>query len=345
MVEVKLDWAPVTCECDECICKTLVQYRQQGEDEWTQPTTPTNPTQLLEYTLSIAENTYYQVRLTFIGPRCQQKYTEISLFRAFEQCCPNDYTLAPEGDYCYKVEDVPAIPPSGTPATLVNVPHVAYSTCGSYIYDTGYNINGTGTSTQIPLSNLFWKNGGTCADSTTVNGPLNRTAVWVAPPQDGQVIGFGVCVDLPESKTYYIGVGADNYAVIKVDNVIIVQQDAIELGNQYSVGPGATFKVWHIYPVELSAGPHILELTGNNVINVAALGCEVYNATSAELIAATSYADLADKLIFSSKDYIGEEAQIGTGNAGYTCPSGYTLAPCADPVICRRILTTSLVDC
>jgi hypothetical protein len=130
-----------------------------------------------------------------------------------------------------------------------------------------------------------------------------------------------------------------------VDGVTIVSQDATALGAQYGGDIAAPFKAWHIYPVVLTAGPHIVEMIGHNVAPPAALGCEIYNATAAEITAATSYTDLAGKLIFSSKDYFGEEAQIGTGDVGYTCPDGYSLAPCEDPIKCRRIITTDKIDC
>jgi hypothetical protein len=67
------------------------------------------------------------------------------------------------------------------------------------------------------------------------------------------------------------------------------------------------------------------------------LGAEIYNNTAAELIAATSYADL--NLIFSTKDYVGQPVQLGTDDLGYTCPSGYSLAACVEPYVCRLIYT------
>lgn len=350
MTSVTIDWEPIICECEKCVCQILVQYRAQGTATWTTPSSPANPTQEGNYTIFVDEGIYYTVRITFIGPLCRQKYTEIPIYVPADQCCPTGYTYSAQNDYCYKVDDVPAIAPV-SPATLVAKTHQAYSTCGSYIYSLGWNVNGTGASTQIPLTNNFWKNGGTCVDSTTTNGPLNRTGVWVNPALDGQTIGFGVCIDVTQEKDYYIGIAADNYAEIRVDGVLRLSQDAVNLGTQYGVGVAATFKVWHIYPIHLEVGPHIISLTGVNIVSAAALGCEIYDATAAELIAATSYADLGAKLLFSSKDEIGQPAQIGTGGAGYTCPTvpegevEYTLASCEEPVVCRRVINTPKISC
>lgn len=345
MIPAKIKWGPIICnDCETCICSTRIQYREQGDTVWITPTLD-NPTQETEYTITVERGIRYEVLLTFIGPQCNSKSVPILIYLPNDTCCPTGYVPSPDGQYCYYIQDVAAIPPSGTPDTLVASSNVAYSTCGSYIYDLGFNINGTGPSSQITTANTFWSNGaGACVDNTTVDGPLNRSGVWVSPAVSNQDIGFGVCLQLSESKTYYIGIAADNYGIIKVDGNTIVTQDSTALDSQYGIG-GAAFKVWHIYPVVLSAGPHILELIGHNNSAAAAIGCEVYSATAAELIAATSYASLGGKLIFSSKDYVGEEAQLGTQDAGYTCPAGYSIAPCEDPIVCRRIVTTPTVDC
>jgi hypothetical protein len=344
--EVKISWGPIVCECDTCLCSTQISFRKTTDNNWYTPGSPTNPTQELSYNIIIEAGVHYQVRLTFIGPRCHQKIQYISIYYPLANCCPLGYTAAPDGTYCYKVEEIAATPPSGSVQTLVAKTDSSYSTCGAYIYNPGYALDGTGPATQIPFANGFWHNGGAeCVNSASYLGPLNRAGVWTTTTSDGQDIGFGVCLDLPVAKTYYIGIAADNYGIITVDNNLVVQQDPVTLASQYSQGPASTFKIWHIYPVFLSAGPHILELRAHNVLGVAALGCEVYNATAAELIAATSYADLGAKLIFSSKNQIGQPAQLGTGNVGYTCPAGYSISPCSGTVKCQKIFTSPPVNC
>ncbi len=350
MIPVTISWAPVICDCEDCYCQTLVKYRITGNNNpWITPDNPTNPTPTTEYVLYINPNTQYEVWLTFQGPLCAAAPLYLGIYYPSGQCCPAGYTLAPEGNYCYKIEEIAATPPSGAVSNLVARNNISYCTCGSYIYDIGWNVNGTGPSNPIPFSNPFWVNGeGDCNDIGSPNltdGPLNRNGVWVNPPQDGQDIGFGICLDVPVTKVYYIGVGADNNAIMKIDGATHLSQNATALGVQYGVTIDATFRVWHIYPVQLTAGPHVIEIYGHNITGPAAIGCEVYNATAAEIAAATSYIDLGSKLLFSSKDEIGQPAQLGTGDVAYTCPAGYSIAGCGVGVTCRRILNSSLINC
>jgi hypothetical protein len=253
--------------------------------------------------------------------------------------CSEDYTLAPDGSYCYLIEETAADPPSGgIPENTVASPNAVYSAVGSFIYDFGYDTDGVGTFTQIPVSNGFWVNGpGDGGDHTTTDGPMNRSALWSTTSLDNQDIGFSVCLDLPETSVYYIGLGGDNRCRIVIDSIVIVDQDVSALGTLHGWGGQTPFKLWHIYPVTLSAGPHVIELIGHNDSSAAALGAEIYHNTAAEITAATSYDDL--DLIFSTKDYIGQPVQLGSDDVGYSCPAGYSLAACEDPIVCRRILT------
>lgn len=323
-----------------------IKYRYYLDDGWTTVATgidvDTDGTILESPAIAItglALDTRYTIQAT--NEQCGSIYEEDILLPCTGAGCPSGYVLSPDGTYCYKVETVEAIPPPSFD-TLVAKSSVQYTTCGSYIYDAGYNSNGTGTSTQITPVNTFWVNGaGLCANNTTVDGVLNRCGVWASTTSNNQDIGFGVCINIEESKIYYIGIGCDNYGVIKIDGVAIITQNEAAINAQYGLGCCACFSVWHIYPVELTAGIHFIELFGHNISLIAALGAEIYDNTAAELIAATSYGDL--NLIFSTKDYVGEQVQIGSG--GYTCPSGYSLATCESPIVCKRILTADVVEC
>lgn len=334
-----IEWDPVAGSTG-----TLVEYRNIFDSTWITPSSPDNPTLLNTYPLIIDNGSQYYVRLTRMGATCSPRPLVITIQTPSSECCPATYTISPDGTYCYKIDEIAATAPT-TPSTLVAVHNIAYSTCGSYIYSPGFAFNGTGTSTQITTSNVFWRNGGTCADNNTTDGPLNRAGLWVTPPLSGQDIGFAVCLNISVGKTYYVGIASDNYGIIKLNSTPILQQDPTALGIQYGVGAAATFKVWHIYPINLPSGPNIIEILGHNVSSVASMGVEIYDATSSELIAATSYVDLGAKLIFSSKDYVGQDAQLGSGGVGYSCPSGYSLSVCSEPIVCRRIITTSTISC
>lgn len=257
--------------------------------------------------------------------------------------CPDGYTLSMDDSFCFLVVETAATPPTDQEVTVAET-NGAYTNFGAFIYDPGYNQDGTGTSTQIPTGNPFWINP---SDNTT-DGPLNRSGLWATTTLSNQTVGFSVCITVPEDTTVYIGMGVDNFGVLNIDGANIVTQDVTALETQYnaifpSIGPAVTFKIWHIYPVMLTAGSHVLEMIGNNSGGAAAIGAEIYNLTPAQIAAATSYADMGSGLIFSSKDFVGMNVQIGSGGLGYTCPAGFSLRFCDSPIVCVKTLTTPIL--
>lgn len=286
---------------------------------------------------SLIDNTYYKIKvIPKVGDEFENDDCTITQ-RTLG--CGGGYTLAPDGSYCYIVDEVDPDPPTGgTPEDTQAATNNVYSALGSFIYDFGFNSNGTGTANRIDLSNTFWVNGpGDGGNHTTTDGPLNRCGLWSTTTLNNQDIGFSVCISLDASSTYYIGIAGDNNCKIVIDSTVIVDQDVTAVAAQIGFGAASTFKAWHIFPVTLSSGPHIIELIGHNEDGVASMGAEIYHNTPTELQTATSYADL--DLIFSTKDYIGQPVQLGSDSLGYTCPSGYSLAACVDPLKCRRITT------
>lgn len=273
-----------------------------------------------------------------VNELCGFEYEQNLIINAY---CPVGYELAPDDTYCFLIEETEATPPT-SPENTVAATDTNYSDCGSYIYDVGYNPDGTGVANQITTLNNFWKNGsGTCApDGNTNDGPLNRAGLWATTCMSDQDVGFAICIDIPEEKTYFIGFGVDNYGILKVDGVTVIQQDPTALDLQYGI-VGAAFHAWHIYPIVIPAGQHIIEVIGHNDLCPAAFGCEIYDNTEAEIIAATSYGDL--NLVFSTKDYVGTPVQLGSDGIGYSCPADYSLAYCESPIVCRRLLTTPVL--
>jgi hypothetical protein len=324
----------------------LLEYKLSSSDTWLTPETALNPSLNLFYDLTINANTYYDIRITTFGSRCSPNSRTQQIFAAADACCPPGYTLSMDETYCYQNVDTAATPPSDQEVTVAK-PSTEYGPYGTLVYDPGYSIDGYGSFTQIPTSNAFWING----PINNTDGPNNRTALWATTEEDNQDVGFTVCVNLPEDGIYYCAGMADNYLKIILDGTPIVVMDPIAMGTYLDthgfpgIGAFSTFRLWHVYPVQLTAGSHVLELIGHNDSSIAAMGAEIYNATLSDLISATSYTDLGEELIFSSKDYIGEDVQIGTGGVGYTCPDGYSLTLCDGPAYCRKVLTTGLVAC
>ena len=83
------------------------------------------------------------------------------------------------------------------------------------------------------------------------------------------------------------------------------------------------------------SGNNVLELYGLNTASIARFGCEVYDNTLADLMAASVYGDLT--VVFASDSRIGTAIDVGrdpvTGNLttyGYTCPGGGTYSTCVN---------------
>jgi hypothetical protein len=325
---------------------TLVEYRVSGTSTWIQPTSPTNPAATNTYPLLISNGIEYDVKLTTFGTSCGPTSTTFQIINGNASCCPPGYTLSVDGSYCYQVNTTSATPPS-SPDIAVKQSNVAYGNYGTLIYDAGYNVNGTGTNTRIDLSNAFWQN---ITDNTT-NSPLNRTGLWSTTTMDDQDIGFSFCVNTPVTATYYIGMGSDNYSIIRVNGTTILNQDATAMATYLSsngypgVGVDVTFKFWHIYPITLNAGNNVIEMIGHNVTSGAAIGAEIYNLTPTQIAAATSYGDMGAGLLFSTKDYFGSPIELGSDGIGYSCPTGFSLVLCSGPAYCSQTLLTSTISC
>lgn len=335
---------------------TLIEYRVSGTETWLVPGSPANPTQLNTYPLVIDENVLYDVRLTTNGIRCASRSTTIQIIRSFD-CCPSGYTISEDGTYCYQTNTTAATPPSGS-ENAAAVFDDEYNPYGTVIFDPGYTTNGTGSFVQIPYTNTFWVNGAGYPNTvgTAVDGVMNRTGIWSNTTFVGQQLGFAVCITVPENGTYYVGISCDDEATIRVDGNLIVDQNRPALGNFFRANgyPLASndqmgFNFFYIYPIDLTAGEHVIEMVGLNtagtIFGNACLACEIYDLSPSEIAAAESYGDLGAGLLFSSKDYVGQPIQIGSGGIGYTCPPGYSLVLCDGPAYCTQTLTAEPVPC
>lgn len=325
---------------------TLVEYREQGDPDWITPTSPTNPTTTNSYTLEIEDGVTYDVRLTTNGVACGPRSTTFQIFTSGGECCPPGYTLSDDSTFCFQINETASTPPS-SPEPTVEQNNTNYGQFGTLIYDPGYDVSGFGPYTQISTGNAFWINGG----STLVDGPLNRSGLWATTIDNDQDVGFAVCITVPTTGTYYVGTGADNWSIIRLDGNTVVEMDPTAMAAYLNthgfpgIGVDLAFKFWHIYPISLSAGDHVIEIIGHNVSSVAAMGAEIYNLTSAQIQAATSYVAMGSGLVFSTKDEIGEDVQVGSGGIGYTCPTDYSLVLCEGPAFCRQILTEATIPC
>lgn len=286
-------------------------------------------------------------------------------------CCPVGYTLTDDESSCFQVDQQPATyTGSSSPITAEHFSLNVYGLDGLVIYKLGgFNVNGTwplGDSTlypniytarpntdfpnanTIPYTTGLWRNGTACTLQNGTCGRLNQTGIWKQADQTYTgVLGFSRQINIPTAGVYYVGMGADDYGTIQINGTTIVQQNIAAIcGASYLNNPSndGGFKWWNVYPVQLQAGPNLIQLTVTNTGSEGIMGVEVYDATEAELAAAADAAALAAYTIFSTKD-ISNGDNFDVGN--YNCNDfpGYQLVNDAGTYYCRRVLTTNVIPC
>jgi len=256
--------------------------------------------------------------------------------------CPEGYTATV--DSCY-IEDIISPYSPTNPQTLFVKSNKRYGTTGTIVFQPGWNYDGSGSTYNAYTTGNFWIN--PMVDSiggTNTDGIMNKNAVWSGVTLDGQTVGFPICIDIAQEKTYLVGLGCDNYAEIKIDGVSVLMQDYNALYTIYADNgwdipstKESTFRLWFIYPITLTAGKHIIELIGHNDTNVAAVGLDIYDMSESALMACNSYDDMGSGLLFSTKDEVGKLVKIGNEGQGYSCPEGYVLGYCDDYPMCYKI--------
>jgi hypothetical protein len=261
--------------------------------------------------------------------------------------CPEDYEAY--ADECRKISTLPTEqPPSFTALKFIQKTYSQYSWYGVRWYDKGYNLDGTGTFElwEDPDNGFFWHN--FYNSSSVISGAMNRTAIWANPiyPETttGQVIGFATCINVPETKTYLVGFGVDNFVTIRVDGIPVMDMPSIE--------DATTFRYWHVYPVTIKKGIHVLEIIATNRLSIAAIGAEIYNATVDELKACSSDAEVDPYLIFSTKflrptftdgSWVLSYTNLGTN--GYPIMVDYALVLCdGNPPYYRKVEYTPCLN-
>jgi gliding motility-associated-like protein len=197
---------------------------------------------------------------------------------------------------CNVINSIPSTPPTGQPDTLISATSPYYCTQNARVY-SAYNINGGGTYTTLPLSDALFTN----------SGGLNYCGLWGTG--NPQTIGFSVCVNIPEDKSYYIGFASDNSGSVTIDGVTVLE----------NIG----YSFWGMYKITLTKGVHFV---GFSVVNFdvstpASIGFEIYDNTEQQMINAVNYYEL--DVIYSTRNELGHLAQAGDASATYSCPLNY----------------------
>lgn len=156
----------------------------------------------------------------------------------------------------------------------------------------------TGDTTPMVTSRIATNGLMAAAAWVAPAGPMNRCGIKSLTP-DEQWTTMTIKRTLTHAGTYYIGVGADNYFRVSVDNQLVAKYEGLDQ---------AAFELWHIVPVTLTAGDHYFTIGYSNHSSASGLGVEMYDNTAAQLRAATSYSTL--NLIFSTADFRGSNVSL-----------------------------------
>jgi hypothetical protein len=203
----------------------------------------------------------------------------------------------------------------------------SYGQNGVRLYSDGYNLDGTGTYINWKTVNdggsytgTFWANPVTSSKT----GRINYAGLWSAKSLTFAGTGrLTFNVTSSTNKTYYFGIGCDNYGYVYVDGELKVYQKYDAANDNYYTD---NFKYWHIYPIYLTSGSHSITLRGYNPTQPGCMGIEIYNNTYSEVSASIAASPMGSSIpvglnvVYSSKDHLTEgifEEHTHVGNIYY----------------------------
>jgi hypothetical protein len=302
------------------------------------PTPSLSPTISLTPTISSSPTISFTPTITPFSTLTPTPSSTIFVVPEFCKNCNSNYNWELDDDQCcYRIETAPVIPPINF-FDAINISAREYSIFGSKFYDLNFKLDGTGLTLGQSTTYDIWSN----PQLKTNIGPLNRCAKWTNRVDNltgsylpvNEWIGFSVCLDaLVDSGLYWIGIAGDNNFKFVLDGVEILNTT-----KDYHPYDGKTiaFNYWHVYPLNLESGNHVIELYGLNNGSIAGFGCEIYKGTLKQLLSATSVEEL--DIVFSSKNITKFDlVQSVFGEyqpTGYQCPENYHYASCG--TICQR---------
>ena len=191
--------------------------------------------------------------------------------------------------------------------------------------------------------------------STNYGGRLNIAGLWNnaynVTTGDGPELAFEYCIEVAATKQYLIGIAGDNKVKLYVDGVLNVYL------NTGGSGGSAPFNWWHVFPITLTAGTHIIRLGGINVNNTSgAFAGEIYDIDLATFQASLTFpalgagncgntiANLEPYIIFSTENMINQYVPNPNTPGVWECPPGYTLDECLGVPVCT-IETKFVLTC
>jgi hypothetical protein len=239
--------------------------------------------------------------------------------------CPSGYTLSSDGSACVKTTTTAAtiISSGGCLAASTNS---AYGSYFARIYKPGWNNSSIELFTA-PTSDVYAE-----MSTTYWKGRPNACGVWVDSDCNGtpDALTAGAQTTISayynntgSARTVYVGIFGDNEFELKVNGVRIAITDGL--------GTHESFKVFHIFPVDIINGANIFNAvgTGDGSVNDS-IGMIIYDNTPATIQAATT--DAGVTILYTTTSMINQP------NVVATCPSGYVLDLTGSPS-CKKIET------
>ena len=256
---------------------------------------------------------------TVVGFECPEGY----VFNATRNKCIRSLSTAPTVEK--EVYDL-------TPIT----PFAGFGFMQPVLYDEGFNVRGWGgdgtfNSGITRLALAWWR----YSVSPSNLGRINEIGVKVGGGAFlNKWLSFTTTLCVEQEKVYYLAVAADNNIRVQLDGTIILDPSLSStsfipgLDSQWRINVfGSTsavnadriaYGMLHIYPIRLTAGNHILQIEYIDYGAEQMVAAEIYDNTSAEIIAATSINDL--DVVWTTDGLQQVEYIIST-----TCPPGYEL--------------------
>ncbi|MFN3197784.1 MAG: PA14 domain-containing protein [Bradymonadia bacterium] len=222
--------------------------------------------------------------------------------------CPEGFTLNAAGDACEQFTQADAVL-NGEPLSV----------CEGDDRDE-YGALGAQFPDGLVVQNSFFGDGFDNGD-----GRLNAIGIWACDGALRQWIGFSTCINVEEEGEYVLGIAGDDQTRIFVDGQLVFEQ----VGNQQ-------FRTWWMTPIQLSPGPHVIEMEGYDQGVSATLGAEIYGpfpAGSTVDDQTMAGLDYPNNIFWSTGDELGGVFDLGENN-GYSCPDGTSLNLCGDAPTC-----------
>lgn len=225
--------------------------------------------------------------------------------------CPDGFALNAAGDACEAFIEEEAIFNGEGRAVCEGIRYEQYGGWGARFPD--------GTIVTNPFFGENFDN---------LNGRLNEVGIWDCAATEDEWLGFSTCIMVEEAGEYVLGAGADDEFRVFVDGNLVSDGD--------SDIPGANYRYWWMTPIQLSAGPHVIQMEGIDHGGEHAFGAEIYGPFAPGSTADTQSLlalDYENSIIWNTNERLGGTFDVGQ-NSGYSCPDGTSLNLCGEVPTC-----------